>query len=335
MSRGAGSVESRIADLFAVTRDRALSIEEIAAHAFGLTDARPSRAQRLSATRAAHRLLRRVRQIKERASDLIAQAHANTKAALGDEEHQARLDKDADFIEGMKLHKKADRIGTWTRFYRADRRGWILRAEDDFWCETTVKGRLWFHPPDVPVVAWAVSIQPAGVIWAEAELVKITHRNVMVRYAGTVARLSRKKLWYGWAFWRGVRFVSSRSGRIADKLDRQWQARYGGAGSVPPLMRMPLARAMQLLDVPTDYTGDDVIIGFRRAAKKSHPDMGGTAEMFRLLVEARDRLLAALGTSEPAPTMPAYGPSGSRYVYRRASSRQSRLGFTARLSVIE
>src|SRR5258705_11360955 len=57
MSRGPGAVERRIADLFAATRDRALSIDVITRHAFETS--RPTRAQRLSATRAAHRLLRR------------------------------------------------------------------------------------------------------------------------------------------------------------------------------------------------------------------------------------------------------------------------------------
>lgn len=66
-------------------------------------------------------------------------------------------------------------------------------------------------------------------------------------------------------------------------------------------MQMPLADAIALLGVPVDYTYDDIIAGVRREAKKVHPDVGGTAEQFRKLVEARYRLLAALGTSEPAP----------------------------------
>jgi hypothetical protein len=49
--------------------------------------------------------------------------------------------------------------------------------------------------------------------------------------------------------------------------------------------------------------------------------------MFRLLVEARDRLLAALGTSAPPPKPPDYAPKGVQVLYRvdRASDRQ-RLG---------
>jgi hypothetical protein len=59
---GPGAVEGRIHELFALTRDRALSVEAIARAAFQLQPGQvPTRAQRLSATRAAHRLIRRIR----------------------------------------------------------------------------------------------------------------------------------------------------------------------------------------------------------------------------------------------------------------------------------
>jgi hypothetical protein len=83
MSRGPGSIEKRIADLLALTRDRVLDIDAITDHAFGLAGAKATRAQRLSATRAAHRVLRRVRENSERSDKLLSRAHANTKAALG------------------------------------------------------------------------------------------------------------------------------------------------------------------------------------------------------------------------------------------------------------
>jgi hypothetical protein len=103
----------------------------------------------------------------------------------------------------------------------------------------------------VPVRVWAVSVQPAGVIRADAEVTKVTERNVMARYAGEFARLDRRHLWRYWAFWRGVMFVSSRTGRIAAELDQLWQERYGHAsGGVPPVMQMPLADAIALLGVP-------------------------------------------------------------------------------------
>jgi hypothetical protein len=128
--------------------------------------------------------------------------------------------------------------------------------------------------------------------------------------------------------------VSSRTGRIADKLDAIWQERYGQAAGGPAAMRMSLATARQLLGLPADvdYTKADVIAAFRRAAKKAHPDVGGTEEMFRLLVEARDRLLAAIGTSAPAPKPPTYAPEGMRVVYRRGSSSRRRLGSTRYLA---
>jgi hypothetical protein len=47
--------------------------------------------------------------------------------------------------------------------------------------------------------------------------------------------------------------------------------------------------------------------------------------MFRLLVEARDRLLAALGTSAPSPP-PDNATKGERVLYRRSGSSSRRLG---------
>jgi hypothetical protein len=62
MSAGPGSIERRIADLFAATRDRAFSVDVVTDHAFDLKGKAPTRAQRISATRAAHLLLRRWRE---------------------------------------------------------------------------------------------------------------------------------------------------------------------------------------------------------------------------------------------------------------------------------
>jgi hypothetical protein len=219
---------------------------------------------------------------------------------------------------------QARRIGLFYRYVRADR---LFKSDIDFWCAETVKGRLYFHPPDVPVRVWAVSITRDGIVWAEADVLRVTERNVVVRYAEEKARLDRRGLWYWWAFWRAVRFVSSRTGRIASELDEAWRKRYGASGATPPSIQMPLAQAMALLGLPANYTRDDVIAGFRRTAKKAHPDAGGTAEMFRELVEARDRLLSALGTSAAPPKPPTYAPTGADITYRRSgSSRAGRLG---------
>jgi hypothetical protein len=310
-----------------------LTVDDITAAAFGLRGKPPTRAQRLSATRAAHRVLRRVREMYARSGELREQARRNMQAALGLTEEPAtswttkgyddRLEKDPAWRAAEKLWEEANHIGLWARFRRGERRG-TLEAEIDYWCTTTLKGRLWFHPPDVPVRVWAVSVDPHGVIWAEAEVTKVTQSNVMVRYAGKIARLDRRTLWHWWAFWRAVRFVSSRTGRIAQALDEEWHRRYGAAGSVPPAMQMPLQQARALLGVPENYTKEDVLTAFRRTVKKAHPDAGGTAEMFRLLVEARDRLLAALGTKAPPPKPPAYAPEGVSVVYRRVSIRSQR-----------
>ena len=62
--------------------------------------------------------------------------------------------------------------------------------------------------------------------------------------------------------------------------------------------------------------------------------VGGTAEMFEALVKARDRLLAALGTSAPAPKPPRYTPKGVQTRYRtlRLGGGAARIGSTRRLA---
>ncbi|MFT2210692.1 hypothetical protein ACLJYM_02265 [Rhizobium giardinii] len=335
MSKGAGKVEQRIAELFAVTRDRALSMDDITDNAYSLNGAKPTREQRLSAARAAHRLLRRVRETEARVNELYRQAHDNTKASLRREQSTQGYDGDywdlyhADpaYVEAHKQYQYCLRIGCWVRILRIEDRPDALMGETDFWMAETFKGRLYFHPPDVPLRVWAVSIQRDGIVWAEAEVTRITERNVMVRYAGETARLDRRHLWYWWTFWRGVRFVSSRTGRIARELDDLWWQQFGSAADgVPPSMQLPLAEAMALLGVKEDYTREDVIVAFRRKAKLAHPDIGGTAEMFRKLVDARDRLLAAIGTKAAPPKAPEYAPKGTMMIYRPVSQSRARIG---------
>jgi hypothetical protein len=332
MSKGLGTVERRVYELFASTRNRALSVEEIAGYAFLLKRGHhPTRAQRLSATRAAHRLLKRIRVDHERAWDLQRQAHANAEAAVGkrteanSRAYEAAYHADPAFLKAQRLHDYVSALGTWHAHERIDKDRW--RDIFEHWRATEgIDHRLYFHAPDAPARVWTVSLQRAGVIWADAEVVSITERNVNVRYRGEPARLIREKLWRGWAWWRTVRFVSSRTGRIGEKLDRLWQERYRSAPGAPPAMQMPLADAMALLGVPADYTREDVLADFRREAKKAHSDLGGTSEMFVKLVEARNRLLAALGMKEKPPKPPEYAPKGARSAYRTNRSGAPRLG---------
>jgi hypothetical protein len=127
-------------------------------------------------------------------------------------------------------------------------------------------------------------------------------------------------------------FVSHRTGFIAAELEKLWWQRYGTAGSAPPAMQMPLADAIALLGVPADYTEEDVNAAFRREVKKAHPDLGGTAEQFQKLVEARKRLLDAIGAQAVPPKMPAYYPSGTTIVYRSSSQRRLGQSRTRRLA---
>jgi hypothetical protein len=363
VSRGAGAVEARIAELLAATRDRALTVADLADNAYGLNGRPATREQRLSATRAAHRVIRRMKEADKRASKFYAVARLEADDAAGERPPAPELPKRATYdawagvLEGYaaarkaavapweaafkasKSHQRAEALdayvkqfGSWTRVIPLGKDR--VRLEREYWRATTDKrGTLYFHPPDVPVQVWAVKIDRSGVHWFDAEVTKVTASKVMARYAGEIARLDRDKLWRWWAWWRGVMFVSSRTGRIAAELEEAWHERYGReAGAVPPAMRMPLDEARRLLGVPDNYTKEDVLAAFRRKVKKAHPDLGGTAEMFHKLVEARDRLLAALGTSEPPPKPPVYAPSGVTIVYRSGGSRRQSLGSTRRLS---
>jgi hypothetical protein len=132
-----------------------------------------------------------------------------------------------------------------------------------------------------------------------------------------------------------VLFTGSRSGRAAQAFDQMWRERYWRPGTAPPpSLAMPLAEAMRLLGVPADFTHEDVIAAFRRAALRCHPDHGGTEAQFIKLVEARDRLLASLGTKEAAPKMPEFAPTGAIVRYRtwRPERRSGQLGHTRRIA---
>jgi len=104
MSRGSGKVERRIGELFAAIKDRALSITEIAAHAYELPAGTvPDRKQRQSATRAAHRLLKRAADAITVAETAFDQVVSETTAALGREpNNRRRTDRHLWFFIGSR-----------------------------------------------------------------------------------------------------------------------------------------------------------------------------------------------------------------------------------------
>jgi hypothetical protein len=132
VSRGQGAVESRIAELFAATRDRGLTVAKLADFAFELDGATATRAQRLSATRAGHRLIRRMKEADETASRLIDEAHREAEAAVGtrpehpktfdgrayetwraaNARHEAAFHATEAYGRGMKLHAFNERFGS-------------------------------------------------------------------------------------------------------------------------------------------------------------------------------------------------------------------------------
>jgi hypothetical protein len=167
---------------------------------------------------------------------------------------------------------------------------------------------------------WAVQICPHGVLWAEATLAGLTKTKVRVRYQGDLVLLDRAHLAYGRVvYWRGVAFTARRRGIAAYLFDEEWQRQYAVRRERAP---MPIDQACALLGIGIDYTREMVLVSFRRAVKKAHPDVGGTSEAFRALYEARDRLLATLGTQAPLSREPSFiAPKGVKIVYRQASAK--------------
>jgi hypothetical protein len=185
MSRGPGAIEARIGNLFAANQDRALLAEEVARHAFDLGDRSPTRSQRLSVIRAAHRVIRRCQEMHEKSSALRDRARARLGPQPEDgaefHEYWRKFKRDPAWRKAERLNEAVERIGSKSRYRREGQR--IFLVNTDYWRATTLgKGRsakLWFHAPDVPVQVWAVTIDRSGVHWFDAEVVYVTKRNVM------------------------------------------------------------------------------------------------------------------------------------------------------------
>lgn len=297
MSKGSGRVERRIGELFAATKGRALSVSDLAAYAFELADGvAPDRKQRLSATRAAHRLLRRAAAATEALEIAFDRVMAETATIIGRPPGGRGREKvyfsvgsrfvavDNAFYEAMNT---APSWPAWRQAWPA-----MQREKDRFdgtlvnrggWGATETKDRrLWFHPTNFPVRVWAIAIRPEGVAWADAEILGIDNTYVRVRYRGVPARLDREKLARSWTLYRNVYFTSSRSGYAARSFDEMWRQRYWRrpGTAAPPAMQMLLAEAIKLLGVPADFTREDIIAAFRRKALRCHPDQGGTEAQF-------------------------------------------------------
>jgi hypothetical protein len=71
MSKRLGRIAVAIVEPLKNTTDRALSISNISRHAFALNGAEPTRSQQLSATRAAHRLIRRTALVETKIVDAV------------------------------------------------------------------------------------------------------------------------------------------------------------------------------------------------------------------------------------------------------------------------
>jgi hypothetical protein len=325
MSRGPGKIERQIANLFRKSGrwensnqpslDRSYTVTDLCVAIFPID--RQTRVQRVSVLRSAHAALRRARKANELKDALRDEAYQAAYAKFGQPPKRWSREHDelvSQFVNQHPSYLASERI-----------------AADDIelfhWRATEMPDRtVVFHHYSRPARVWAVNIGPAGIAWAEAEIAEITSDRVSVVYNGIRCPLDRSTLGFFGALWRGVRFASERTGWTAAWFEQRRREWYGHRSDFQPeAMVLEEARRIIGLQVET-YTRDDIIATFRRAAKRCHPDLGGTAEMFRKLVEARDRLLASIGSSAPAPKMPDFYPSGMRVVYRSRTGRRPRIG---------
>ena len=189
MSRGPGRIERAIAKLFARSRNQALTIEAITDAAYSLAGRSSTRAQRLAATRAAHRLVERV---------------LETDRRLGRMHYAIRRSP-----EMAPLRAFVRRIGIWRRRGSYERRSWQT---------TMLKGRLHFYPANLPLQVWAGETEKhRPSIWTEVVIEEVSARFVVVRHRDETVRLNRSELWhsyvtvYGQVDDRGLFYTSRRS----------------------------------------------------------------------------------------------------------------------------
>jgi hypothetical protein len=151
--KGAAIIERRIADLLAATPDRALDIAK------SRSCVRSGWHRRRRARNASRRPVLRIVSCDAPEKPTSGLGRGSTRRTTGPGRrsattprgNQATLEADRDFIAGKRVHALAERVGLFFQFIRDDAKPDRIKIETDFWCTATLKGRLYFHPRDVPV----------------------------------------------------------------------------------------------------------------------------------------------------------------------------------------
>jgi hypothetical protein len=144
----------------------------------------------------------------------------------------------------------------------------------------------------MPETVWAAGMKPAGLEWRQVELVRTTRTRATLRFKGDTVVVSLDRLFGTGARssrHRGWTFTGQRHGVIEMILEMVWEARFGGAG-------MRAGEAAVILGLPDrdGHTEDEIQAAFRRKARETHPDTGGSAEAFQTVTKARAVLLSVL-----------------------------------------
>jgi len=136
---------------------------------------------------------------------------------------------------------------------------------------------------------WTVKVSPQGVVWREAQVVRLTETRATILLDGIKAVVGRERLDYGFLAYsrrHRCRFAAGRHGLAEAIVEIEWALLYGRRAAAQD-------KAAALLGLPPGqehYEREEVQAAFRKTAKGAHPDRGGDPEVFDAVVKARDAL---------------------------------------------
>jgi hypothetical protein len=154
--------------------------------------------------------------------------------------------------------------------------------------------------PDISNAAWKVAIerllQTDAIDWRDAvslvdDIARLS-RDVILKQAATQAMPILRSATGFAADHVTIDAARRRLMVVLDVLIDLTTPRFGRRGATPkPLSPDQHARKLLGLPISGALSAPEIHTAFRRAAKTTHPDAGGSEEAFRELVAAQDRLM--------------------------------------------
>ena len=158
--------------------------------------------------------------------------------------------------------------------------------------------------PDISITAWKLAIerllQTAAISWRDAvslvdDIARLS-RDVTLKQAATQATPILRSATGFAADHVTIDAARRRLMVVLDVLIDLTMPRFGRRGATPKPLS-PDQRARKLLGLPISgvLSAPEIHRAFRRAAKTTHPDAGGSEDAFRELVAAQDMLINPSG----------------------------------------